>query len=136
VGTEITASVTTLASGSTGTRYLCTGYRARGSPETLLPEGAENTVTFTITMNTTITWMWKTQYLLTTSVSPESSGTINASPTSADGYYDAKSIVTLTAVANGSYDFSYWTGGLRGSANPQNLVLRGPRTVTANFVAK
>jgi hypothetical protein len=85
-------------------------------------------------MNTTITWRWKTQYQLTTTVSPEGGGTIDVSSTSPDGYYDAKSTVMLTAIENEGYEFSYWTGGLRGTANPQNLLLRGPRTVTANFI--
>ena len=134
LGTEITASVESPVSGSPGIRYNCTGYRARGSPETLDPEGTENSVTFTITMNTTITWRWSTQYELTTAVSPEGSGTIDVSPTSEDGYYDAKSTITLTANENEGWDFSYWTGGLRGITNPQNLLLRGPRTVTANYI--
>jgi uncharacterized repeat protein (TIGR02543 family) len=134
VGAEVTASIASPVSGSPGVRYICTGWRARGSPDTLPPEGTVNSVTFTIIMNTTITWRWRTQYLLTTGISPESSGTIDISPTSADGYYDAKSTITLTAIENEGYDFSYWSGGLRGIANPQNLLLRGPRTVTANFI--
>jgi hypothetical protein len=134
IGTSVTAGVGTPVYGSPGIRYLCTGWRARGSPDTLLAEGTGNSVTFTITMNTTLTWRWKTQYQLTTTVSPEGGGTINVSPTSPDGWYDAKSTVTLTAIENEGYEFSYWTGGLRGTANPQNLLLRGPRTVTANFI--
>jgi parallel beta-helix repeat protein len=90
-------------------------------------------------MNTTITWRWETQYLLTTTVSPVDGGTINVSPTSPDGWYNAKSTITLTATGNDGngnvgYDFSYWTGGLRGTVNPQSLLLRGPRTVTANYI--
>jgi hypothetical protein len=136
IGEEITAGVGTPISGSPGIRYLCTGWRARGSPDTLPPEGTVNLVTFTITMNTTIIWRWRTQYLLTTGISPESGGTIDISPTSADGYYDAKSTITLTAIESEGYDFSYWSGGLRGVANPQNLLLRAPRTVTANFISE
>jgi uncharacterized repeat protein (TIGR02543 family) len=136
INTVVTASVGTPVYGSSGIRYLCTGWRARGSPDTLLAEGTGNSVTFTITMNTTLTWRWKTQYQLITTVSPEGGGTIDVSPTSSDGWYDAKSTVTLTAIENEGYDFSYWTGGLRGIANPQNLLLRGPRTVTANFIPK
>ena len=134
INTEITASVATPVAGTPGIRYVCTGYRARGSPETLPPTGGGNSVTFTITMNTTLTWTWKTQYLLTATASPEGSGTIDISPTSPDGYYDAKSTVTLTASDNTGYDFGYWSGGLRGITNPQNLLLRGPRNVVATFI--
>jgi hypothetical protein len=136
INTEITVSVGTPVYGSPGIRYLCTGWRARGSPDTLPAEGSGNSVTFTITMNTTLTWRWKTQYQLTTAVYPEACGAIGVSPTSPDGYYDAKSTVTLTAIENEGYNFSYWTGGLRGIANPQDMLLRGPRTVTANFILK
>jgi len=134
LNTEITASVATPVAGTPGIRYVCTGYRARGSPDTLPPTGEGNSVTFTITMNTTLTWTWKTQYLLTVTVIPEGSGTIDVQPPSTDGYYDAKSTITLTAIDGEGYDFSFWSGGLRGTANPQNLLLRGPRTVTANFI--
>jgi len=134
INTEITASVATPVSGTPGIRYACTGYRARGSPETLPPTGEGNSVTFTITMNTTLTWTWKTQYLLTTSAIPDGSGTVEVSPISTDGYYDAKSTITLTAIENEGYYFGYWSGGLRGTANPQVLLLRGPRNVTATFI--
>jgi hypothetical protein len=85
-------------------------------------------------MNTTLTWTWKTQYLLTTSAIPDGSGTVEVSPISTDGYYDAKSTITLTAIENEGYYFGYWSGGLRGTANPQVLLLRGPRNVTATFI--
>ena len=134
LNTEIPASVATPVAGTPGIRYVCTGWRARGSPETLPPTGEVNSVTFTITMNTTLSWIWRTQYLLTTTVIPEGSGTVDISPTSPDGYYDAKSTVSLTASDNTGYDFGYWSGGLRGTANPQDLLLRGPRNVIANFV--
>jgi hypothetical protein len=138
-GEEITASVETPVYGSPGIRYVCTGWRARGSPDALPPEGTVNSVTFTITMNTTITWRWKTQYHLSLLVSPEIyeliiAGIIEVCPASPDGYYDAKSVIILTAIANEGWDFSYWSGGLRGTTNPQELLLRGPRTVTANFI--
>jgi PKD repeat protein len=135
INTVITASVATpVYSTSPGIRYVCTGWRARGSPDTLPAYGTTNSVTFTITINTTITWRWKTQYLVTTSVSPPGSGRIDVWPPSPDGWYDAKSIVTFFAIANEGYDFSHWTGGLRGTANPQTIWLRGPREVIANFI--
>jgi len=139
LNTEIPASVATPVSGTPGIRYVCTGWRARGSPETLAPTGTENTVTFTITMNSTLTWTWKTQYHLSLLVSPEIyesiiAGIITVSPASPDGYYDAKSTITITAYANEGYDFGYWSGGLRGITNPQDLLLRGPRNVVATFI--
>ena len=61
-GSSITESVTTPASGPTGTRYVCTGWTGTGSiPST----GSGSSVTFTITAPSSITWNWKTQYYLT-----------------------------------------------------------------------
>ncbi|MBL8179016.1 MAG: CAP domain-containing protein, partial [Bryobacterales bacterium] len=45
----------------------------------------------------TYTANFTTQYLLTTTVSPNGSGSISPSPSSADGYYNAGAVVQLTA---------------------------------------
>ncbi|MBL8173942.1 MAG: hypothetical protein JNK48_04690, partial [Bryobacterales bacterium] len=79
---------------------------------------------------TTYTASFTTQYLLTTAVSPNGSGTITASPSSGDGYYNAGASVQLTA---SSANFQNWSGDLTGATNPQNLTMNGPRSVTANY---
>jgi len=77
---------------------------------------------------------FRTQYLLTLSVSPAAYGTIAASPASADGYYDAGTQVQITATASAGHEFSGFRGNLSGRADPQNLVVSAPASVTANFV--
>jgi hypothetical protein len=95
------------------------------------------TISHTITVpaaSTTYIANFATRYLLTTSVSgPNNAGTINASPASADGYYDSSRPVQLTAIANSGYSFSGWSGDLAGSANPQLITMSAPRNVTAGF---
>src|SRR6266567_1025363 len=78
---------------------------------------------------TTYTANFSTQYLLTTTVSPAGAGSIIASPGSSDGFYNSGTAVQLTASGN----FLSWSGDLSGSANPQSLVMSGPKSVTANF---
>jgi len=80
---------------------------------------------------TTYTANFTTQYLLTTAVSPAGAGTIAANPSSPDGFYNSGTPVQLTASAN----FASWSGDLSGPANPQTIVMNGPKSVTANFGA-
>jgi hypothetical protein len=58
-GTIIPASVTSPASGTPGTQYVCTGWTGTGS---VPASGSNANVTFTITQPSNITWNWKTQY--------------------------------------------------------------------------
>jgi hypothetical protein len=86
-------------------------------------------------ISTTYTANFATQYRLTTGVFPISTGVINISPTSTDGFYGQGTTVLATAVANTYYRFSNWSLDLAGSANAQWVTMSGPRSVTANFVA-
>jgi hypothetical protein len=79
----------------------------------------------------TVTVDWTIQYQLTTSVSPEGGGTITRLPEG--DWYDADTVVQLTAVPNAGYEFTNWSGDLSGSDNPETLTMDGPKTVTANF---
>ncbi len=72
---------------------------------------------------------FKTRYRLTTSV--EGTGSVGASPSSADGYYDAGTTVQLTAQPVAS--FGFWTGDTTGTANPQSVVMDDERVAVAHF---
>jgi uncharacterized repeat protein (TIGR01451 family) len=77
----------------------------------------------------TYTANFKTQHLLTTSVSPAGSGVIAP----ATGYFDQGSSVQVTATANAGFTFVNFSGDLTGSTNPQSVVMSAPRSVVANF---
>ncbi|MEW5766397.1 MAG: fibronectin type III domain-containing protein [bacterium] len=125
-GTSVTASVTSPVSGPAGTRYVCMGWIGTGS----VPSSGSNTsLTFTINQDSTLTWNWKTEYYLTTSVSPAGGGTISPS----SGWYESGQSVALTAVPASGYHFSGWSGDLSGMTNPTSLIMSGPKSVTANF---
>ena len=81
---------------------------------------------------TTYTANFKTQYLLTTQVSP---GLAAGSISPASGLVDAGTVVSVSATANAGYAFTGFTGALTGATNPQNLTVNAPSTVTANFMA-
>jgi hypothetical protein len=81
--------------------------------------------------NTTYTASYRTQFLLTTSVT--GGGTIQIGSPSADGFYDAGSTVNLTAVPSVGGQFQNWTGSVTSTQNPLPLVMDSPKNITANF---
>ena len=82
----------------------------------------------------TYTASFTTQHLLTKSASPPAAGSVGASPSSADGFYNAGQVVQLTASANAGYQFLAWSGDAAGTISPTNVTLSAPRSVAANFV--
>ena len=119
------------------TNYFCTGYTGTGD----CPSGSGSSVTFTITQDSSITWNWKTMYLLTVGVDPSASGTVGISPTSSNGYYDPDTVVTLTAnpgigPTGYPYVFGNWTGDLTSNSNPATVTMNGPKTIVARFTGQ
>jgi len=71
------------------------------------------------------------QYALTTSV--VGGGNVTADPAGPD--YFVGSTVVLTATADPDWTFGAWSGGLTGAAAVDTVVISGPTSVTATFVA-
>jgi len=77
------------------------------------------------------------QYTLTATCSPEIGGTLQISPGSPNGKYDAGTDVFITAVAASGYRFEYWSGDLE--EPPSNIAyvrMDADRNVTAHFMAR
>jgi hypothetical protein len=138
-GTPITASVTSPSSGSTGTRYVCTGWTGSGN---VPPSGTGTTATFTITQYSVITWKWSTQYLLTvatdpTMLSPQPTRNPTGQTDPVNGWwYDESTTVDLTAQTVSGYTFSYWDadGTSQGNeVNPISINMLAPHTTTAHY---
>jgi hypothetical protein len=70
-------------------------------------------------------------YTLTTTVSPEGTGSITLDPDKE--FYKYNESISLTAVANSGYNFSSWSGDLSGSSNPETLIIDDNKSVTAEF---
>jgi hypothetical protein len=110
--------------GTGSTRYVFTSWSDGGAishPVTAPSEPATYRATF------------NTQFRLTTSVNPSSGGTIDVTPPSADGFYDAGTALELQATPNAGYEFQSWSGDVSGSGNPQTFTLGAPRIAVANF---
>jgi len=113
--------------GTAGTRYVFSQWENSSTNASRSISAPLSTATYTAT--------FATQYLLTTTVSPASTGTIGASPTAAGNYYASGTPVTLTAAANSGYVFSGWSGAATSSSNPVIVTMSGPESVTANFAS-
>jgi len=113
------------------TRRICTGYAVTGA---VTQSGPEKTVTLTITGNLTVTWLWKTQYLLTTNVNGP--GSVNTGP---GAWVDENAAISVSATANAGAAFTSWTGDTAiGSASANAFTIasmtRPVAPLTANFM--
>jgi len=138
-GALVTASVTSPASGPAGTRYICTGWTGTGS---VPASGSSTTASFTMTQASSITWNWKTQYLLTVLTDPSGLSPQPArNPTGDTGptngwWYDSSTNVALTAQNVTGYNFYYWDidGTSQGTGtNPITATMNAPHTATAHY---
>ncbi|RKY17926.1 MAG: hypothetical protein DRP63_02880, partial [Planctomycetota bacterium] len=114
-----------------GTRFVCTGWTAVGSD---LTSGVEQSFTFTISGDTAINWLWRTEHRLTVKGEPLGAGTVSVSPSSGDDYYAEGAGVTLEAQPAAGYSFAYWKGDATGTDNPLTLTMNAPKEVVAVFV--
>ena len=129
-GTVITNTVATPADEAAGQRWVCLGYEGTGS---VPASGTSNTVSFTITTNSTLTWLWTNEYELVVYGGP--GGSVNSGEV--DGWYtDGTTVTGITATPLANYDFIAWTGDVPAgntNDNPLTLTMNAARTVSANF---
>ncbi|MDZ4199187.1 MAG: hypothetical protein U1E27_07880 [Kiritimatiellia bacterium] len=125
-GTVLTASVASPVTQGT-TRYVATGWRGTGS----VPElGTETSLSFTLTQDSTLTWLWRTEYQLVTSVA--GNGIVDV----ADSWHAVGAEVLITATAADYHHFNGWSGDTEGctiAANRITVPMTQSRVVTANF---
>jgi uncharacterized repeat protein (TIGR02543 family) len=141
-GTLITASVTSPVAGPSSIRYVCTGWTGTGN---VPASGSGTSVSFTISQNSSITWNWKTQYLLTVLTSP---GGLNPPPTrnptgeagpTNGWWYDTSVSVTLTAQSVTGYTFDYWDvdGSSKGAGvNPISVTMSASHTARVHYTVE
>ena len=108
--------------GAPGVQYVFSAWSDAGSVAHSVTVGV-SAATYTATFTT--------QYLLTTAPSPRAGGSI--APGS--GYYNAGSLVTVTAAANAGYSLAGFSGAITGTTSPQTISLGAPANVVANFTA-
>jgi|GEM_PF-962600 len=125
-GTQLTNSVSDQNEGTT--RHICTGWVMIGDgPRT----GTSSTMNMTLTRDSTLTWQFRSEHRVETSVN--GNGTISV----ASGWYEAGKPIQITAIPGPGQYFSGWTGDTTGcEVGGRNLVVpmdRARSTITANF---
>ena len=135
-GDVVNAYVASPVAVPSGTRYVCTGWTGTGS---VPANGTTTSIQFTMNQNSTITWNWKTQYLLTYSANPAAGGTVTVNPTATGNWYDENTHVQLTANANTNYVFLHWeldgeiVGNTKNGSPTLDIVMDKAHTVIAVF---
>jgi uncharacterized repeat protein (TIGR02543 family) len=112
------------------TRYVVSGFNGTGAAPL---SGSGTSVSFALTSPSTLSFQWKTQYLVQVS-------TPYGSP-SGEGWYDSGSqaeiSVSPTQVATGlltSKVFHGWTGNATGTSQSLSFTVDGPMSITATWV--
>lgn len=122
IGSPHTIATTSPQSGGTGVQYVWSSWSDGGaiSHSITVPSSA-----------TTYTASFNTQYQLTTAANPVNGGTV--SPLSGN-FYNASTVVPLTATANAGFTFSSWTGNVANANSASTTItMNSPQSVTANF---
>jgi len=112
-------------------QFLLTGWSRTGSSPA---SGTSNsTGQFTLTMDTTVTWLWSTSFWFNSGAG--AGGSVNQ----ADRWAAQGSNITITATPSNYYDFDTWTGDApvgQETNTAITLTMDGPRQVTATFAAR
>jgi hypothetical protein len=124
----VTNRVNTLATNG-GALYRSTGWNGSGDvPAT----GTGGEVVFTLTQDSTLTWLWQlTDFRLT--IATNGNGGINPG----SDWYPPGALVSLMAVPAAHYRFDHWSGDLSAGVTNQNplaVTMDQPRSVVAVFV--
>ena len=121
------ASVTLTASATLGSSFdTATGWNGAGTTnvqgQRVVSMTKATSVTATFTQNT---------YTLTTTVTPEGSGSVTADPA---GPYTYGQVVTITATADAGWTFTGWSGNVtQAEDGSYTVTMNGDETVTAAF---
>ena len=97
--------------------------------------GSENPKQITIDKAKTVTAVFvKKQYPLTIEIEGEGSVTEKVIKAGVATDYNSGTIVELTAVPTGDWEFVEWTGDITSTDNPAQITIDGPKTVKAKFL--
>jgi formylglycine-generating enzyme required for sulfatase activity len=126
VGTSLTPSASDVVTSTT--RHLCVGWSMTGDAPA---SGTGNSFNFTLTRNSTLTWLWKTEHRVETAVTGNGSVSVNS------GWQNASRPLQINAQPATGHYFTGWSGDTTGSMTGGNTIVlpmdRPYATITANF---
>ncbi len=119
----VTSSVPKIVHVTPDTRLVSIGWLATGSAPA---NGTASSVTYRLTGDTSIRWLWKTQHRVR----------IETRHGDVDGWeewYDAGSQTALVPRADEGYEFESWSSGITGNSIPGVVSVNAPLVVGAAF---
>jgi hypothetical protein len=148
-GANVSASVTSPADESNGTRYSCVGYSGTGSVPS---SGGSSSLEFNITEPSTLTWNWQAQYRVIfnqTGISSDFTSTVVTIDASSDydvttlphtfwwdnSYHTFSFHSPLTVDAGKQYNWASTTGGLS-IMQSESINVSASGNVTGNYGIK
>jgi len=139
-GDSLTVSTNSIweRSGGTGTRL--SSWSIDGGPSTSVVQATTfTTLPIPMTVAHTVNFNSRTQYQITVAAGTGGSATATTAPTiSGDtGWYDAGTVVQVSATPNAGYTFTGWlgsgSGSYTGANSPAAVTMNGAITETASF---
>jgi uncharacterized protein (TIGR03437 family) len=82
---------------------------------------------------TTVTASFKTQYLLVLPSTSPANGTVTVTPSSSDNFYDAGTVLTISATPASGRVATPWTSDLFGQPNPAMLTMNSQMSFGVTF---
>lgn len=124
---DFTGTMTTPIVTDGATQYVCTGWAATGATPS---SGDGTTANITVTDATAVlSWLWRTDYRLTATAGA------GGSVAPASVWVGSGTTTQLTVTADAGYMLDAWSGDASGSANPLSVLMNGPKTIAAAFIA-
>jgi uncharacterized protein (TIGR03437 family) len=107
---------------SDGARMIFQGWGDSSSPSRTVAASTADPVTLNAT--------YQLQYQLTTSASPADAVLWTISPGASDGFYEAQSVVAISAQERSGYKFMGWNGDASGITRPLAVAMTSPKTIS------
>ena len=120
-GANVSCAAADVTAGTT--QYECVGWTGTGS---VPASGNSNNVDVILTQDSSITWLWQTNFWLDANVT--GSGSVSPS----DGWYAKGSVQNLVATPAAGWLFMGWSGDASGTNNAA-VTMDAPKTVLAVF---
>jgi uncharacterized protein (TIGR03437 family) len=122
-GSQVRISAPASLALSDSTRLEFSGWTDNSAPSRML----------TVTGDMSLTASYRNLYRLTTLAEPGNSGLLRIEPPSPDGFYEADTVVNVTAETRPGFRFRRWEGDLGGTFRSGNIAMTVPRVVRALF---
>jgi uncharacterized protein (TIGR03437 family) len=122
VGARVSVGAPAVSPAGDGARLLFQGWADSGSPNRMLVASSADPVKLTAT--------YQLQYQLTTAADPADAVTWTISPGASDGFYNAQSVVALSAQERPGYRFLGWNGDASGITRPLFVPMTSPKTIS------